>query len=315
MMPPRARPASPCCAPPCWPSRLRPGLRAQLLGLCGGRPALYRPAGGRAGADASGGRGPQSRRRHRPRHPGGRHPARRRRRRPGSPWPRPRPASPRPRPPASGRRRSPFSKPASGGRKPPSTSRASSWTARRPWCPRARPPRPISTPPSTHTTRTRPAWTRSAAASTPPASPPATRTSPPPPPACAPPRPMRTPPTSASPPHPHRPQDGTVQTLYYRRGELVPEGRRWCRCCRQASSRCASSCPSRNWPDQARPAGGGELRRLPAAGGRHLLHLRQRRIYPPVIYSREERAKLVYQVEARPRDPPPRGRASRSPSP
>lgn len=100
------------------------------------------------------------------------------------------------------------------------------------------------------------------------------------------------------------PQDGTVQTLYYRRGELVPEGRPVVSLLPPGLIKVRFFVPE---PQLARIKLGAPVA-VSCDGCAPLVaditFISDSAEYtPPVIYSREERAKLVYQVEARPRDP------------
>ncbi|MFG1462766.1 HlyD family efflux transporter periplasmic adaptor subunit [Xanthobacter sp. DSM 24535] len=100
------------------------------------------------------------------------------------------------------------------------------------------------------------------------------------------------------------PSDATVQTLYYRVGELVPEGRP------VASMLPPGLVKVRFFVPQAALAK--VVLGAPVAVScdgcppltADVTFIADAAEYtPPVIYSREERAKLVYLVEARPRDP------------
>ncbi len=100
------------------------------------------------------------------------------------------------------------------------------------------------------------------------------------------------------------PQDGTVQTLYYRPGELVPEGRPVVSLLPPDLIKVRFFVPE---PQLARIKLGQPVA-VSCDGCAPLVadvsFISDSAEYtPPVIYSREERAKLVYQVEARPRDP------------
>ena len=72
------------------------------------------------------------------------------------------------------------------------------------------------------------------------------------------------------------------------------------RCCRRATSRCASSCREAMLPKSRSAIGRRPLRRLRCRHDRAgELHLAHAEFTPPVIYSLEERAKLVFLIEAR----------------
>ncbi|MFH1554088.1 MAG: HlyD family efflux transporter periplasmic adaptor subunit [Pseudomonadota bacterium] len=100
------------------------------------------------------------------------------------------------------------------------------------------------------------------------------------------------------------PSDATVQTLYYRVGELVPEGRPVASLLppglvkvrffvpQAALAKIALGAPVAVSCDNCPPLTADVTFIADAA-----------EYTPPVIYSREERSKLVYLVEARPRDP------------
>ncbi len=91
-----------------------------------------------------------------------------------------------------------------------------------------------------------------------------------------------------------------------------PAGR-CCRCCRRATSRCASTCRRR----RCRAIAYGDDMKVTCDGcagdltARVSFIARQSEFTPPVIYSLEERAKLVFLIEALPEKP---GRASRRPA-
>ncbi len=100
------------------------------------------------------------------------------------------------------------------------------------------------------------------------------------------------------------PQAGVVQTLYYRPGELVPEGRPVVSVLPPGLIKVRFFVPE---PLLATIKVGQPV--AVACDGcpplvADISFIATAAEYtPPVIYSREERAKLVYQVEARPRDP------------
>ncbi|WP_341989349.1 HlyD family efflux transporter periplasmic adaptor subunit [Azorhizobium sp. AG788] len=100
------------------------------------------------------------------------------------------------------------------------------------------------------------------------------------------------------------PQDGTVQTLYYRPGELVPEGRPVVSLLPPGLIKVRFFVPE---PQLARIKLGQPVAvscdGCPPLVADVSFISNSAEYTPPVIYSREERAKLVYQVEARPRDP------------
>lgn len=100
------------------------------------------------------------------------------------------------------------------------------------------------------------------------------------------------------------PQDGQVQTLYYRVGELVPEGKPVVSVLPPGLVKVRFFVPEAQLP-QIRP---GQSVTVTCDGCQpitaDITFIADSAEYtPPVIYSREERAKLVYLVEARPRDP------------
>ncbi|GGF81111.1 secretion protein HlyD [Azorhizobium oxalatiphilum] len=100
------------------------------------------------------------------------------------------------------------------------------------------------------------------------------------------------------------PQDGQVQTLYYRVGELVPEGRPVVSVLPPGLVKVRFFVPEAQLP-QMKP---GQSVTVACDGCQPITadisFISDSAEYtPPVIYSREERAKLVYLVEARPRDP------------
>ncbi|MGQ3674769.1 HlyD family secretion protein [Xanthobacter sp. TB0139] len=97
------------------------------------------------------------------------------------------------------------------------------------------------------------------------------------------------------------PQGGTIQTVYYREGELVPEGRPVLSLLPPGRIRVRFFVPEETLP-RIQP---GMVVNVSCNGCPPLTakvsYIAQTAEYtPPVIYSREERAKLVYLVEARP---------------
>ena len=98
------------------------------------------------------------------------------------------------------------------------------------------------------------------------------------------------------------PAAGLVHDTYYVVGDWVPRAARWRACCRRATSRCASTSP--------RPLLG-RLKRGQTVNSRcdgcaapvaaTIAFIADRAEFtPPVLYSKENRAKLVYLVEAKP---------------
>ena len=100
------------------------------------------------------------------------------------------------------------------------------------------------------------------------------------------------------------PTDGPVQTVYYRVGELVPEGRPVVSILPPSLVKVRFFVPEAVLPKVALGA------RVtvtcdgcPTTTAKVFFISAQAEYTPPVIYSREERSKLVYLVEARPDDP------------
>lgn len=100
------------------------------------------------------------------------------------------------------------------------------------------------------------------------------------------------------------PTDGTVQTVYYRVGELVPEGRPVISILPPGLVKVRFFVPEQELPKVAL---GGRVTvtcdGCPLTTAKVFFIATQAEYTPPVIYSREERSKLVYLVEARPDDP------------
>ena len=101
------------------------------------------------------------------------------------------------------------------------------------------------------------------------------------------------------------PVDGTVQQVYYRPGEMVPADRPCWRCCHLAMSKCGSSCPRRYCRTSlmAIRSGSAAMAAPRDLTARVSFIARQSEFTPPVIYSLEERAKLVFLIEALPEKP------------
>lgn len=100
------------------------------------------------------------------------------------------------------------------------------------------------------------------------------------------------------------PADGAVQTVYFRVGEMVPEGRPVVSVLPPALVKVRFFVPEAQLPRVAV----GETVTVtcdgcPSTTAKVSFIAAQAEYTPPVIYSREERAKLVYLVEARPTDP------------
>ena len=93
---------------------------------------------------------------------------------------------------------------------------------------------------------------------------------------------------------------GAADLLSAGRDSCRPDGR-WCRCCRRATSRSASSCRRRRCPRVAL----GEAVTIHCDGcktdvtARVTFISRTSEFTPPVIYSLDERSKLVFLIEAR----------------
>jgi HlyD family secretion protein len=100
------------------------------------------------------------------------------------------------------------------------------------------------------------------------------------------------------------PREGTVQTVYYRVGELVPEGRPVVSVLPPGLVKVRFFVPEAALPEVAV---GQEIDvtcdGCPPLKARVSFIADAAEYTPPIIYSREERAKLVYLVEARPTDP------------
>ncbi|WP_035714239.1 HlyD family secretion protein [Azorhizobium doebereinerae] len=100
------------------------------------------------------------------------------------------------------------------------------------------------------------------------------------------------------------PQDGQVQTLYYRVGELVPEGRPVVSVLPPGLVKVRFFVPEAQLPKVkiGQPVAVSCDGCPPLTADVSFIS-DSAEYTPPVIYSREERSKLVYLVEARPRDP------------
>lgn len=100
------------------------------------------------------------------------------------------------------------------------------------------------------------------------------------------------------------PAAGTVQTVYFRPGEMVPEGRPVVSVLPPGLVKVRFFVPEAMLPKMAV---GGPVTvtcdGCPTITAKISFVASQAEYTPPVIYSREERAKLVYLVEARPDDP------------
>ncbi|MFG1243423.1 HlyD family efflux transporter periplasmic adaptor subunit [Xanthobacter sp. V7C-4] len=100
------------------------------------------------------------------------------------------------------------------------------------------------------------------------------------------------------------PTDGPVQTVYYRVGELVPEGRPVVSILPPGLVKVRFFVPEQVLPKVAL---GSRVTvtcdGCPTTTAKVFFISAQAEYTPPVIYSREERSKLVYLVEARPEDP------------
>lgn len=100
------------------------------------------------------------------------------------------------------------------------------------------------------------------------------------------------------------PADGPVQTVYYRPGELVPEGRPVVSVLPPGLVKVRFFVPEAQLPQVA--AGAPVTVTCDGCApftAKVSFIAAQAEYTPPVIYSREERSKLVYLVEARPEDP------------
>ncbi|ABS65714.1 secretion protein HlyD family protein [Xanthobacter versatilis] len=100
------------------------------------------------------------------------------------------------------------------------------------------------------------------------------------------------------------PTNGPVQTVYYRVGELVPEGRPVVSILPPGLVKVRFFVPEQVLPNVAL---GSRVTvtcdGCPSTTAKIFFISAQAEYTPPVIYSREERSKLVYLVEARPDDP------------
>ncbi|MDI4657478.1 HlyD family secretion protein [Xanthobacter autotrophicus] len=100
------------------------------------------------------------------------------------------------------------------------------------------------------------------------------------------------------------PTDGTVQTVYYRVGELVPEGRPVVSILPPGLVKVRFFVPEPLLPKVALGASVTvTCDGCPTTTAKIFFISAEAEYTPPVIYSREERSKLVYLVEARPDDP------------
>ncbi|QTL05252.1 HlyD family efflux transporter periplasmic adaptor subunit [Aquabacter sp. L1I39] len=100
------------------------------------------------------------------------------------------------------------------------------------------------------------------------------------------------------------PREGTVQTLYFRPGELVPEGKPVVSVLPPDLIKVRFFVPEAQLPKVALGANVAvQCDGCPPLTAQVTFIADSAEYTPPVIYSREERAKLVYLVEARPSDP------------
>lgn len=100
------------------------------------------------------------------------------------------------------------------------------------------------------------------------------------------------------------PRAGTVQTLYFRPGELVPEGKPVVSVLPPDLIKVRFFVPEAQLPKVALGANVAvQCDGCPPLSAQVTFIASSAEFTPPVIYSREERAKLVYLVEARPSDP------------
>ena len=100
------------------------------------------------------------------------------------------------------------------------------------------------------------------------------------------------------------PRDGTVQTLYFRPGELVPEGKPVVSVLPPDLIKVRFFVSEAQLPKVALGANVDvQCDGCPPLTAQVTFIANSAEYTPPVIYSREERAKLVYLVEARPSDP------------
>lgn len=100
------------------------------------------------------------------------------------------------------------------------------------------------------------------------------------------------------------PKDGAVQTVYFRVGELVPDGRPVVSVLPPGLVKVRFFVPEAVLP-QVAPGQTVEVDcdGCPPMSAKVYFIADQAEYTPPVIYSREERSKLVYLIEARPTDP------------
>ena len=101
------------------------------------------------------------------------------------------------------------------------------------------------------------------------------------------------------------PVAGTVQQIYFREGEMVPAQRPVLSIMPPGNIKVRFFVPETDSAEaHARRRGVGHLRQLCArSDGKDLFHRAQAEYTPPVIYSLEERNKLVFLIEARPEQP------------
>lgn len=100
------------------------------------------------------------------------------------------------------------------------------------------------------------------------------------------------------------PREGTVQTLYFRPGELVPEGKPVVSMLPPDLIKVRFFVPEAQLPKVALGSKVAvQCDGCPPLSAQVSFISDSAEYTPPVIYSREERAKLVYLVEARPSDP------------
>jgi HlyD family secretion protein len=97
------------------------------------------------------------------------------------------------------------------------------------------------------------------------------------------------------------PAAGLVHDTYFVVGDWVPPALRWRACCRPATSRCASTFPKPCSAAETGQAVNIACDGLRAAPRDDRVHRRSRGVHAAVLYSKENRSKLVYLVEAKPR--------------
>ena len=101
------------------------------------------------------------------------------------------------------------------------------------------------------------------------------------------------------------PVDGTVQQIYFRPGEMVPADRPVLSCCRRATSKRVFTCRRKCCPASATATKSKSAATVaPSDLTAHVSFIaRQSEFTPPVIYSLDERSKLVFLIEALPNKP------------